>query len=129
VTGGRSFLSLHFLYTETFELNSLASPPILVNLFPLIYHVCDKKERPPIVTYAYNRDKGKCKISRKELFPHDVHIHHINPDLPLDKVNKVPNLATVHRNLHQLIHNTEDYSHLEAKVWRKIQDFRNKLIT
>lgn len=77
--------------------------------------------------YAFNRDKGKCRISRTELFPYDVHIHHINPNLPVDQVNKVSNLATIHKDLHPLIHSTEDCSHLGTKVWRKIQDFREKL--
>jgi RNA-directed DNA polymerase len=77
--------------------------------------------------YAYNRDKGKCRISRKELSPYEVHIHHINPNLPLGKVNKVSNLATVHKDLHLLIHSTSDHSHLGTKVWRKIRDFREKL--
>lgn len=77
--------------------------------------------------YAYNRDKGMCRISRRELFSHEVHIHHINPNLPLEQVNKVPNIATIHKNIHPLIHSTADYSHLGTKVWRKIRDFREKL--
>lgn len=77
--------------------------------------------------YAYNRDKGKCRISGKELYPHEVRIHHINPNLPLEQVNKVPNLATMHKDLHPLIHSTADCSHLGTKIWRKIQDFREKL--
>lgn len=79
--------------------------------------------------YAYNRDQGKCRISRKELSPHEVHIHHINPKLPLEKVNKVSNLATIHKDLHPLIHSIADCSHLDTKIWRKIQNFREKLTT
>lgn len=79
--------------------------------------------------YAYNRDKGKCRISGKELSPHEVHIHHINPNLPLEKINKVSNLATIHKDLHPLIHSIADYSHLDTKIWRKIQSFREKLTT
>jgi len=78
--------------------------------------------------YAFNRDKGKCRISNEELFPHEIHTHHISPYLSLNEVNKVRNLATIHKDLHPLIHSTADYSHLGTKVWRKIQDFREKLI-
>jgi RNA-directed DNA polymerase len=79
--------------------------------------------------YAYNRDRGKCRISGKELFPFEVRIHHINPSLSLLQVNKVSNLATIDKDLYPLIHSTADYSHLGIKVWRKIRDFRDKLTT
>ena len=58
--------------------------------------------------YAFNRDKGKCRISGKNLRSNEVHIHHINPNLPLNKVNKVSNLATVHKEFHYLIHSQTD---------------------
>jgi predicted MarR family transcription regulator len=79
--------------------------------------------------YAFNRDKGRCRISGKELSPHDINIHHINPNLLLDKVNKVSNLATVHKDFHYLIHNQTDCSHLNVKIRNKVQGFRNKLVT
>lgn len=44
--------------------------------------------------YAYNRDKGKCKCCGRyfsELIP--KHCHHVNPRLPIERINKVPNLA------------------------------------
>ena len=77
--------------------------------------------------YAFHRDRGRCRISGKKLFPMLVHIHHINPALPIDKVNKVSNLATIHKEYHMKIHSTRDFSHLGAKIWRKIQYFREKL--
>jgi RNA-directed DNA polymerase len=40
--------------------------------------------------------------------------------LPLDKINRVPNLATVHWDCHEMIHNVTDYSYLSSKIWEKI---------
>ena len=78
--------------------------------------------------YAFNRDKGKCRVSERELLPHEVHIHRINPNLPINKVNKVSNMATVHKDFHYLIHSQSDYSHLSVKIRNKIQGFRDKLV-
>jgi len=54
--------------------------------------------------YAYNRDKGKCRICGKLLEKNNRECHHIQPSLPLDKVNKVPNLAWVCKECHHIIH-------------------------
>lgn len=54
--------------------------------------------------YAFNRDKGKCKICETELDYLTVHCHHINPNLPIDETNKVKNLATVCKSCHTYIH-------------------------
>ena len=40
--------------------------------------------------YAFNRDKGKCRVCKEELRNDNIHIHHINPKLPLEEVNRVP---------------------------------------
>jgi len=78
--------------------------------------------------YAFNRNKGKCRISGRKLRPQEVYIHRINPNLPLNKVNKVSNMATVHKDFHYLIHSQSDYSHLSVKIRNKIQGFRDKLV-
>ena len=78
--------------------------------------------------YAYNRDKGKCRVCGIELLPDEVETHHVNPALPIDLVNKVRNLATQHVFCHQsLVHSTADLSHLDKKVANKVIGFRNKL--
>jgi len=78
--------------------------------------------------YAYNRDKGKCRICGIELLPSEVETHHVNPALPIELVNKVGNLATQHVFCHQsLVHSTADLSHLDKKVTNKVIGFRNKL--
>lgn len=77
--------------------------------------------------YAFNRDRGKCRVCGEYVSLEDVEIHHINPNLPISLVNRVPNLATVHYICHNRIHSQVDYSDLGAKVWKKIQSFREKL--
>lgn len=78
--------------------------------------------------YAFNRDKGKCRICGKEIYgKDDLHMHHIKPYLPLDQVNRVGNIATTHNSCHKMIHDNVDYSHLGNKTWKKIKDFREKL--
>ena len=76
--------------------------------------------------YAFNRDKGKCRVCRTHITS-NVHIHHINPNIGITKVNKVLNLATMHDCCHQLIHSNNDYSNLESITWNKITGFREKL--
>lgn len=63
----------------------------------------------------------------KKISINDAHTHHINPKLPIDKVNKVSNLASTHGKCHRKIHDNKDYSHLEEKIWKKIVKFRNHL--
>lgn len=77
--------------------------------------------------YAFRRDKGRCRVCSGELTPENVHIHHVNPQLPMALVNRVVNLASVHSNCHHLIHSNEDYEQLGRKIWGKIKDFREKL--
>jgi RNA-directed DNA polymerase len=54
--------------------------------------------------YAYNRDKGKCRICKTALIPTNIHCHHINTRLPLEKINKLSNFATMCIGCHKLIH-------------------------
>ncbi|MED1684427.1 group II intron reverse transcriptase/maturase [Bacillus paranthracis] len=54
--------------------------------------------------YAYNRDKGKCRICKTGLIPTNIHCHHVNNRLPLEKINKLSNLATMCIRCHKLIH-------------------------
>lgn len=77
--------------------------------------------------YAFNRDKGKCRICKEFLLPEDTHTHHIYPKLPLDKVNRVSNLASVHKSCHKLIHGDINLNLLEEKLKKNVQKFREKL--
>lgn len=78
--------------------------------------------------YAFNRDKGKCKICGKYLYPNQIETHHINIRLPNDKVNKITNLATVcadcHENIHRKLFNPEDVG-LESNKLKKLNKYRD----
>jgi len=77
--------------------------------------------------YAFNRDKGKCKVCGDKLQNSNLNIHHIQPHLPLDAVNRVNNLASVHDVCHQMIHSHQEHSSLGKKIWKKILKFRETL--
>jgi RNA-directed DNA polymerase len=77
--------------------------------------------------YAFNRDKGRCRVCKKDLLADDIHIHHIRPYLPIEEINRVPNLATMHTSCHVMIHSSQDYSKIGKDSWRKILGFREKL--
>lgn len=77
--------------------------------------------------YAFNRDKGKYRICGEILWSEIVHMHHVNPKLPLNQVNRVPNLASTCKTCHGRIHDGKDYSFFDTKTWNKILNFREKL--
>jgi RNA-directed DNA polymerase len=77
--------------------------------------------------YAFNRDKGKCRVCKEFLLSEETHTHHIDPKLPLDKVNRVVNLASVHKTCHKLIHEDVNLNLLEEKMKTNVQKFREKL--
>ena len=78
--------------------------------------------------YAFNRDKGKCKICGTYLNSNNVHIHHIQNNLPLNKINKVVNLASLCLGCHKLVHsNSENETNLDEVIWKKILRYRNRL--
>ncbi|MFD2212249.1 group II intron reverse transcriptase/maturase [Metabacillus endolithicus] len=75
--------------------------------------------------YAYNRDRGKCRVCSEPVYT--ANFHHIKPYLLINEVNKVVNIATVHDTCHRKIHDDNDYSNLPEKTWKKIQKFRKSL--
>lgn len=75
--------------------------------------------------YVINRDKFKCRVCREYVHPNGTHIHHVNRTLPIEKLNKVGNLATVCIGCHQKIHNNIDYQH--KKYWKKLLKLRLQL--
>lgn len=80
--------------------------------------------------YALNRDRLKCRVCGGWLTSCAPCAHHINPDLPLDKVNKVGNLASMHRECQQAILNPNaDITRFDTKARRKIEEFRKRLVT
>ena len=78
--------------------------------------------------YAWNRDQGCCRICGEYVPPESLHMHHVQPNLPLQAVNKVSNLATTHGTCHRMLHTSEDVSQqVKPKVWKKILKLREKL--
>lgn len=77
--------------------------------------------------YAYNRDKGKCRICGEHVRTYEVNTHHINRKLPIALINKVKNLATTHEGCHKMIHSNKDFSSIVSpKAWKKILVLREK---
>ena len=78
--------------------------------------------------YAFNRDKGKCRCCKISLYENlTANCHHVDNKLPIDKINKVNNLAWVCRSCHLMIHGSEIPESLDTKVVKKIEKFREKL--
>ncbi len=78
--------------------------------------------------YAYNRDKGKYKCCGRT-FSEDVpkRCHHVNNKLPIERINKVPNLAWLCESCHRMVHNSPIPSGMDTKTVRKIEKYRQKL--
>ena len=80
--------------------------------------------------YALNRDRLKCRVCGGWLISSAPYAHHIDPNLPLDKVNKVSNLASMHRECQQAILNPNaDITQFDSKARRKIEEFRKNLVS
>ncbi len=78
--------------------------------------------------YAFNRDKGVCKCCKIALFKNPAaNCHHINNKLPLNKINKVSNLAWVCSSCHKMIHGSNIPDNLDSKTIKKIKKYRDKL--
>lgn len=57
------------------------------------------------VEYAYNCDKGRCKIFDTALYEINRYCHHKDSSLSIDKINKVPNLVWICTKCHEYIKN------------------------
>ena len=78
--------------------------------------------------YAFNRDKWKCRCCGRNLWDYAYRrCHHVDNSLPMNKVNKVPNLAWVCDTCHRMIHSTSTPDSIDKKTKSKIQKFRDKL--
>lgn len=76
--------------------------------------------------YTYNRDKGKCKICGGYVEPNEARFHHVDKKLPMNQMNKVKNLITVHQYCHDLIHSNTGPTSLSEKTLKNIAKYRNK---
>ena len=79
--------------------------------------------------YALNRDKLKCRVCGGWLISGTPLAHRVNPNLPLNKVNRVDNLVSLHKHCFDIVNNPHaDISEFDVKTQKKIQGFREKLV-
>ena len=79
--------------------------------------------------YALNRDRVKCRVCGGWLIGCTPYVHRINPNLPLNKVNRVNNLVSVHKKCLDAINDPKtDISGFDAKAQKKIIGYREKLV-
>lgn len=64
--------------------------------------------------YAFNRDKGKCKICGTFLNNANYRCHHKINKLPIYKINKVANLISVCNSCHKIIHSSEEVHNMNS---------------
>ena len=79
-----------------------------------------------IIPYILELIKEKT-IEVKSIENPTANWHHVDNKLPIDKINKVNNLAWVCRSCHLMIHGSEILESLDTKVVKKIEKFREKL--
>lgn len=82
--------------------------------------------------YAFNRDKGKCKVCGKFMYPSSTVTHHINYILPNEKVNKIGNLATLCEPCHNDIHNKQanfECKRLQSTELKKLYKYRDIILS
>lgn len=77
--------------------------------------------------YAYNRDKGRCKICGDNLKSNYRHCQRIDGTLPLDKINKVSNLAWFCYNCLKMVQSKNEPQEINTKMKSKILKYRKKL--
>lgn len=79
--------------------------------------------------YALNRDKLKCKVCGGWLVSGWLCTHRVNPNLPLDKVNRVNNLVSLHKECFDAVnHPGWNIDKFEAKAQKKIIGYREKMV-
>lgn len=78
--------------------------------------------------YAFNRDKGKCKICKEDLTKESLETHHNNKKLSIDKINKIANLSSLCRYCHKVVHATSpDLKGYSKPQINKIMKLKEKL--
>jgi len=79
--------------------------------------------------YALNRDKLKCRVCGGWLISGTPYTHRINPNLPLNKVNCVNNLVSLHKKCFYAVNDHNyDLSEFDEKAQKKIIGYREKLV-
>ncbi|WP_156778829.1 HNH endonuclease [Clostridium formicaceticum] len=82
--------------------------------------------------YAFNRDKGRCKICNEWLDAKNTTTHHINNSLPIEEINKVQNLASLCECCHVLVHkpnlDVSEIKRFNKKNIDKLNKYRDILL-
>ena len=79
--------------------------------------------------YALNRDGVKCRVCGGCLIDSTPYAHRVNPFLPIDKVNRVNNLVSLHKRCFEAVNNPDvDISGFDTKAQKKIIGYRGKLV-
>lgn len=80
--------------------------------------------------YALNRDRLKCRVCGGWLISTAPCTHRVNPYLPLNQVNRVNNLVSMHRKCLEAVNDpNQDIGEFDSEAQKKIKGFRNKLVT
>ncbi len=111
------------LRVRTDEVNSTAHALFIRMSKSPLYNFEYFMNRP----YTYNRDRGKCKVCGGFVEPNEARFHHVNKKLPINLINKVINLITVHQYCHDLIHNNSEPEGLSEKTIKNLKKYRKKL--
>jgi len=79
--------------------------------------------------YALNRDKLKCRVCGGWLIDCTPWAHRVNPYLPLNQVNRVNNLVSLHKRCFMAVNDpSQDISQFDEKAQKKIIGYREKLV-
>ena len=79
--------------------------------------------------YALNRDKLKCRVCGGWLISGTPWAHRIDPHLPLNKVNRVNNLVSLHKKCFDAVNYlNQDINEFDVKAQKKILGLREKLV-
>ncbi len=79
--------------------------------------------------YALNRDSLKCRVCGGWLISGTPWTHRINPNLPLNKVNRVNNLVSLHKRCFVAVNDpNQDIRQFDVKAQKKIISYREKLV-
>ena len=79
--------------------------------------------------YALNRDRLKCRVCGGWLISTAPCAHRVNPYFPLNQVNRVNNLISLHKKCFIAVNNpNQDISEFDVKAQKKIVGYRDKLV-
>lgn len=80
--------------------------------------------------YALSQDRMKCRVCGGWLISATPCTHRVDPNLPLNQVNRVNNLVSMHRNCLDAVNNpSQDISEFDTEAQKKIKRFRDNLVT